>query len=143
MPADLTLPPYDKLWFSDFYLILNTSPGRLTLIGDTSINLDINTSGHGLQADGIVILAKYREAPWSIGDKMGSLAADDRSFLEAALKHAHETYRERNALSMKSHHEVSSVRWTYMSRSHTDSLRHVDICLGATPGQCCIRPRSL
>ena len=42
---------------------------------------------------------------------MGSLAADDRSFLEAALKHAHETYRERNALSMKSHHEVSSFRW--------------------------------
>ena len=41
---------------------------------------------------------------------MGSLAlaADDKIFLEAALKHAHEAYRARNAFSMTSHHDVSS-----------------------------------
>ena len=37
---------------------------------------------------------------------MGSFGADDRSFLEAALKYAHEAYRANNVLSMKSHHEV-------------------------------------
>lgn len=40
---------------------------------------------------------------------MGSLAlhSDDKIFLEAALKYAHEAYRARNALSLKLHHDVS------------------------------------
>jgi hypothetical protein len=72
---------------------------------------------------------------------MGSLPADDRSFLEAALKSAHEAYKARNGLSMKSHHEAGYP--PSISPPQTDQPRPVNTCPAATLEQCYIHPPSL